>query len=144
MNSAHNALTLISETLANGNWFDAILSDFNMPRMNGLELLMEIRDLKIEIPFVFLTGFADKEKVIQAMRLGAMDFLEKPCPDNLLIETVTKAANLGRAMKTLEFEIRKSLHLDGVTSERGAEILEAARAIQRIKGVTKTYFDKKD
>src|SRR4051812_43168740 len=55
----------------------AVLSDIHMPEMDGFELLANATALGVEVPFVFLTGYGDKEKAITALRLGALDFLEK-------------------------------------------------------------------
>lgn len=56
----------------------AILSDIKMPVMTGLDVLKILREKQIETPIVFLTGYSSKDLVVEALRLGAMDFLEKP------------------------------------------------------------------
>lgn len=64
---------------------DAAILDLRMPGdMNGLDLLQEMRKLNIQTPAVFITAFADVPNAVNAMRLGAIDFLQKPIlPDQL-------------------------------------------------------------
>ncbi|MDO9548279.1 MAG: response regulator [Candidatus Marinimicrobia bacterium] len=58
--------------------FDAILLDLIMPEMNGLEVLEKIRQMKITIPVIIVTGVKDKNVADDAFKLGAIDFIPKP------------------------------------------------------------------
>ncbi|MBU0712797.1 response regulator [bacterium] len=58
--------------------FDAILLDLIMPEMNGLEVLEKIRQMKIMIPVIIVTGVKDKNVADDAIKLGAADFIPKP------------------------------------------------------------------
>ncbi len=58
--------------------FDAILLDLIMPEMNGLEVLEHIRQMKITVPVIIVTGVKDKHVADDAMSLGAVDFIPKP------------------------------------------------------------------
>ncbi|MCC5814516.1 MAG: response regulator [Leptospira sp.] len=58
--------------------FDIILSDWNLPKMNGSELLQKVRDLNIRTPFLFLTALTDSNHQEIAFNLGADDFITKP------------------------------------------------------------------
>ncbi|MFZ4402576.1 MAG: response regulator [Pseudobdellovibrionaceae bacterium] len=78
---------------------DAILSDFDMPKMNGIMMLKEIRKLGYQTPLVFLSGYGSVEKVNQAKSAGAMEFLNKPYNRALLIETMEKAVEVGQKLK---------------------------------------------
>jgi YesN/AraC family two-component response regulator len=73
----------------------AILSDVNMPKMSGLELLKQLRAQGDSTPFIVLTGFGDKKMVIDALRLGAFDFLDKPWTETDIIDVVERAIQLG-------------------------------------------------
>lgn len=77
----------------------AILCDIQMPRMSGLEFLKHIRDRGDLTPFVFLTADRKRESVIEALKLGAFDFLDKPFELRKLINTVTSAIDLGVQLK---------------------------------------------
>lgn len=71
--------------------FDAIVLDLQMPGMNGLEVLKVIKARRPEMQIILLTGHATVEKGVEAMKLGAMDFLEKPADLGELTEKIKKA-----------------------------------------------------
>lgn len=124
------AFGLIRETLAGrGEPIDAILADINMPRMNGLRLLAEARALGIETPFVFLTAYGDKEKAVQALRLGALDFLDKPYDRDLLLKTMRLAGELGVQMRELDSELRRLCQEANVPEEKKAMLARAQREV---------------
>jgi len=58
--------------------FPLLITDINMPGMSGLELLEKVREITPDCRVIMVTGFGEKENVLEAMRLGASDFLEKP------------------------------------------------------------------
>lgn len=100
--NGQEALDLIKSQHKEGKFFDAVVSDFNMPQMNGMALLKELRKLDFTVPFIFYTGYGDKEKTLEALRLGALDFLDKPFNPQEMLATVTRAAELGRMMNELD------------------------------------------
>ena len=68
-----------------------ILLDINMPGMSGLEVQSVMKEQRIDWPVVVLTAYGDMPKAIQAMKCGAIDFLEKPYESATLIAAVTEA-----------------------------------------------------
>jgi CheY-like chemotaxis protein len=58
-------------------YFDVILLDYKLPEMNGIEILKEIRERKIRTPIIMLTGADDRRIAVEAMKLGASDFIVK-------------------------------------------------------------------
>lgn len=78
----------------NGSLPDVILSDAQMPGVNGLSLLESLRGCGCEVPVVFMTAFVGPEFREDAARLGASDVLEKPFDDTALCKVVLK--QLGR------------------------------------------------
>lgn len=93
------------ELIKNHPQIDAVISDINMPVMNGIELLSKLRSQNSELPFVFLTAYGDKKNVLEALRLGAIDFIDKPFDANELPGTVSKAIKLGQILKSIEQDI---------------------------------------
>ncbi|MFW5490509.1 MAG: response regulator [Desulfovibrio sp.] len=71
--------------------YDAIVLDLQMPGMDGLEVLRQIKKTHPEMQVILLSGQATLEKGIEAMKLGAMDFMEKPADIDALAERVKKA-----------------------------------------------------
>ena len=75
--------------------FDAIVCDINMPKMTGLDFLMELRKQDALCPFVVITGHGDKAAAVEALRFGAFDFLDKPINLENLVKVVERAIELG-------------------------------------------------
>ncbi len=68
-----------------------VISDIRMPGMSGLELLAELKNRRILLPTIIMTAFADVPQAVKAMKLGAVDFIEKPFDDELMVSTVRGA-----------------------------------------------------
>ena len=67
-------------------WLDMV-----MPNMNGIETLKRMRQIDSNLQIIVLTGHAKLEQGVEAMKLGAFDFLEKPVDINTLIKKITEA-----------------------------------------------------
>lgn len=81
---------------------DLVLSDVRMPHMNGVELIRRLREEGCFVPFIFLSGFSDKEYLKAAIRYQASDYVEKPINMQELMEALVRAARrLGGAPQTL-------------------------------------------
>jgi DNA-binding NtrC family response regulator len=87
--TAESAVTALKQVESGG--FDAIILDLMMPGMDGLETLKAIKKKNPDLQVILLTGHATIEKGIEAMKLGAMDFLEKPADLDKLTEIIKKA-----------------------------------------------------
>ena len=70
---------------------DLVITDFQMPGIDGLEVLTEIRKLYIGIPVILLTGFGDVVLTIKSIQLGAFDYIEKPI-DQIQLKNVVQLA----------------------------------------------------
>lgn len=68
-----------------------VILDVAMPGMSGLEVLEEMRSRGYETPVIFLTGHGDLDMAVQAMKDGAVDFIQKPLNESRLLEAVAKA-----------------------------------------------------
>ncbi|WET01519.1 sigma-54 dependent transcriptional regulator [Flavobacterium sp. YJ01] len=87
------------------NDYDLVLCDIKMPKMDGVEILEEVKKIKPEIPMVMISGHGDMETAIQTMRLGAFDYISKPPDLNRLLNTVRNA--LDRKQLVVENKILK-------------------------------------
>src|SRR5690242_4346654 len=58
--------------------FDLLITDLKMPRMTGIELLAEAKKLRPDMPVVLMTAFATVQTAVEAMKLGAYDYIQKP------------------------------------------------------------------
>ena len=95
---------------------DVVITDFQMPGIDGLEVLSEIRKLKIYLPVILLTGFGDVVLTIKSIQLGAFDYLEKPVSPVVLKSTIQLALNSVKRSNSLN----EVLHED-VSSENMLE-----------------------
>ena len=71
--------------------FDLVLCDIKMPKMDGIEVLKKANDKMLNIPFIMLTGHGNIETAVEAMKLGAYDFISKPPDLNRLLNSVRHA-----------------------------------------------------
>ena len=88
---------------------DAVILDLAMPGINGIETLRLLKEKQPDLQIIMLTGKATVKSGIEAMKLGATDFLEKPVDLNLLLEKIGEAKNkrLLLIQKHREEEIQK-------------------------------------
>jgi two-component system, LuxR family, response regulator FixJ len=68
-----------------------IITDVRMPGLSGIDLLRRVKELGIEVPVIVITGHGDVPLAVEAMRFGAVDFLEKPFDDEVLLQSVRAA-----------------------------------------------------
>ncbi len=78
---------------------ECIVTDLQMPGMNGLELLEEIRKIDAELPVVFMTAFGSVETAVDAMRKGAFDYVTKPFSGDELAISVERALEHARLLR---------------------------------------------
>lgn len=111
--TAENANAAVSAI--NSGDFDAIVLDLQMPDMNGIDLLKIIRKTNPDMQVILLTGQATLEAGIQAMKLGAMDFMEKPADIDALTDKIKKA----QAKKMVIVEKKTEKKVNDILKSKG-------------------------
>jgi two-component system response regulator FixJ len=79
----------LAPTISNG----CLITDLRMPDMDGVELLRRLRTAGALLPAIVITGHGDVQMAVEAMKNGALDFIEKPFADDVLIESIGRAVN---------------------------------------------------
>jgi len=96
--------------------FDLVLCDIKMPKMDGVEVLQKAREISVKVPFIMLTGHGNVSTAVEAMKLGAHDFISKPPDLNRLLTAVRNALqikNLVYENKNLKKRIAKKYEIIG-------------------------------
>lgn len=104
--SAADALDLIEKDV-----FDVVVLDLQMPGIDGIDTLKRIKEKREELQVILLTGHATVEKAVESIKLGAMDFLEKPADFEALNAKIKKAKK------------KKMLVMDKMNREKMMEML---------------------
>ncbi|MEO7273246.1 MAG: sigma-54 dependent transcriptional regulator [Vicinamibacterales bacterium] len=102
--------------LARGDAFDVILSDMRMPGLSGLDVLRKLRDVHVDACFIVMTGFGTVDTAVEAMKLGAVDFVQKPFfRDELLmrVRAATDRRQLARQVTLLQRQLPASAPAEG-------------------------------
>ena len=105
-----------------------VISDLRLPGLDGLALLKQARELLPDVEVVMITGHGSVEKAVEAMRLGAYDFIQKPVDSAALLKTVAKALEKQR-LTCENRQLRRQLR-----QQRGLEALMGdSPAMQAVK-----------
>lgn len=110
---------------AKGNAFDIILSDMRMPGISGLDVLTRLREARVDSAFIVMTGFGTIDTAVEAMKLGAVDFVQKPFLRDELLMRVKSAGDrrqLARQVDLLQRQIRGSSPLDSLIGDSEAMV----------------------
>ena len=100
----------------NNNAYDLVLCDIKMPKLDGIEVLQNVKNLKINLPFIMLTGHGNVSTAVEAMKLGAYDFISKPPDLNRLLNSVRHALenkNLVNENIILKKQVAKKFQIIG-------------------------------
>ena len=117
--SAKAFLSVLPDTEAG-----CIITDVRMSEMSGIDLLRRLNELKIAMPVIVITGHGDVQLAVEAMKIGAVDFIEKPFDDEVLLAAVRSA--LGRWEKGAQQESERAKLAERLAalSNREREVLE--------------------
>jgi FixJ family two-component response regulator len=112
-----------------------ILSDVNMPTMKGTDFLKQVRALGLLTPFVILTAYGDKKMALEALRLGAFDFIDKPWSHEKLFSVLEKSFEIGSEILFWENEVDIQASIYEFQSENSKRIIATlSRDIPEILG----------
>ena len=101
-----------------------ILTDVRMPGIDGIEFLHRLGERGTMPPVIVMTGHADVTMAVEAMKAGAVDFIEKPFDDELLLASVRSALTRQKRASDLATEASAARKRIGALSERERQVLE--------------------
>ena len=102
--------------------YDLVLSDLVMPGINGIELLQHIKSNYPGVPVIMVTGFASIGTAVEAMRIGARDYVTKPCDNNELLIKIQRALEdqqKDRELKSLRDEVHEVYAFGNILGRSG-------------------------
>lgn len=103
---------------------DCLVTDVRMPGMSGIELQKALKDRRIDCPIIFITGHGDIAMAVDAMKNGALDFLEKPVNSELLISRIRECINIKNHPEENRHRIENADDLIERLSTREREVME--------------------
>jgi len=105
-----------------------LVLDIRLPGMGGLDLLTQLRERAIALPTIVVTAFGDVRTTVRAMRHGAIDVMEKPFADQVLLDRVQQAIELDRHARVADAKRRAAVALFARLSRREREVLALVTA----------------
>ena len=100
-----------------------LLLDISLPDLNGLELQKRVAVERTDMPIIFITGYGDVPKTVQAMKAGAVEFLTKPFNDEVLLTAVRQALQRSRLAIVQEAEMQELRNRCGSLTAREREVM---------------------
>jgi two-component system, LuxR family, response regulator FixJ len=101
-----------------------LITDIRMPEMDGLELQEEINKRGMDLPLVVMTGHGDVPLAVRAMKAGALDFVEKPFDDEMMLASVRRALQIGHHQRNRNAEAKAAQDLIAQLTPRERNVLE--------------------
>ncbi|MFQ5669343.1 MAG: sigma-54-dependent transcriptional regulator [Acidobacteriota bacterium] len=124
---AHPAGAPAVARLEGGEEFDLVITDLRMPEMDGLQVLERVRQLDPELPVILITGFGTIENAVEAMHLGARDYLTKPLD---LFEVRSK---VGKALEASRLAL-ENRYLSDENRRLRRQLAPAGRGVKALMG----------
>ncbi len=100
-----------------------VVADMQMPLMGGLDLQKHLLENSIDLPFIVVTGYGDVPSAVQALKSGAVDFIEKPLNKDLFLAAIGKAAEARRSSIKLTNEVSSARQKIAVLTPRERDVL---------------------
>ena len=114
--------------------FDLVITDIRMPNMDGITLLRKIREQDDSMPVIVITAFGSIENAVEAMQLGAIDYVTKPFEEAKLNVSIERALNFGRILgenRNLRQQVEEKLNIGRMVAEAPAmkRVLDCVKAV---------------
>jgi two-component system, LuxR family, response regulator FixJ len=101
-----------------------IITDVRMPGLSGLDLLRRLQEMQVALPVIVITGHGDVPLAVEAMKCGAVDFLEKPFDDDVLLASVRSALDRSEESAAVESERAEIRARIAALTQRERDVLE--------------------
>ena len=111
--------------------FDLVLCDIKMPKMDGIEVLQKSNEKNIHVPFIMLTGHGNVETAVEAMKLGAYDFISKP-PDLDRLLTSVRNALENKSLRTENIKLKSRVAQKYVIIGESPQIQSVREMISKV------------
>ena len=115
-----SAFLAVAPTIGSG----CVITDVRMPGISGIDLLRRLKEMGIGLPVIVITGHGDVPLAVEAMKFGAVDFLEKPFNDDVLLASVRSALDRSEASAQLETERAEIRARIALLTNREHEVLD--------------------
>lgn len=117
---------------------DMIITDVNMPDMDGIEMLKEVRKQRPALPVLLITGYGDIPMAVKALKLGAADFIEKPLDEEFFLSVVKDTLEdsydheglIGRGLTNSEIKILKFISEGRTNKDIAFSLRRSTRTIE--------------
>jgi two-component system response regulator FixJ len=121
----------IAPSIHNG----CLITDLRMPDIDGVELLRRLKQADALLPAIVITGHGDVQMAVEAMKAGALDFIEKPFSDEVLLESIQRVVELAATQVKSDAAIDATRQRLASLSEREAQVLKGVVAGQANKTI---------
>ena len=111
--------------------FDLVLCDIKMPKMDGIEVLQKSNEKNMHVPFIMLTGHGNVETAVEAMKLGAYDFISKPPDLNRLLTSVRNALE-NKSLRTENINLKSRVAQKYVIIGESPQIQSVREMISKV------------
>ncbi len=116
--------------------FDLVLLDLRMPEMNGLDVLQEMKKEDPTIPVIVITAYGSVDNAVEALKVGAYDFITKPFKLEELRNAIARALEVEQLRREKEYllsEIQEEFHFEGVIGEspKMKEVMRVAQLVAK-------------
>jgi two-component system response regulator FixJ len=121
----------VAKSIHNG----CLITDLRMPDIDGVELLRRLKQADALLPAIVITGHGDVQMAVEAMKNGALDFIEKPFSDEVLLESIRRVVELAAKRIHSDAAIEATRQRLASLSEREAQVLKGVVAGQPNKTI---------